>query len=35
VETWNDVLGKTDSGPTYGFRLMIDILRIQAALASP
>jgi hypothetical protein len=34
AETWNDVLGRTDSGPTYGFRVMIDILRIQSALAS-
>jgi hypothetical protein len=25
VETWNDVLGRTDSGPTYGFRLMLDV----------
>lgn len=34
VETWNDVLGGTDSGPTYGFRVMIDLFRISAAFAS-
>jgi hypothetical protein len=27
-ETWNDVLGKTDAGPTYGLRIMVDVLRI-------
>jgi hypothetical protein len=28
LETWNDVLGKTDSGPTYGLRFMVDVLRL-------
>jgi hypothetical protein len=27
-ESWNDVLGKTDAGPTYGLRFMVDVLRI-------
>lgn len=34
-ETWNDVLGRTDSGPTYGFRLMVDVLQLQSLVASP
>jgi hypothetical protein len=33
VETWNDVLGGTDSGPTYGFRLMLDVLKLQSLFA--
>ena len=32
VETWNDVLGRTDSGPTYGFRIMLDLGRLWPAL---
>lgn len=35
VETWNDVLGKTDSGPTYGFRLMIDLQQVWKRLSAP
>jgi len=31
-ETWNDVLGKTDSGPTYGLRFMVDVFRIYDRL---
>lgn len=34
-ETWNDVLGKTDSGPTYGLRFMVDVLRIYNRLTKP
>ena len=34
-ETWNDVLGKTDSGPTYGLRFMLDVLRIYNRFAKP
>jgi hypothetical protein len=33
LETWNDVLGKTDSGPTYGFRVMLDVRRLWAAVS--
>ena len=33
LETWNDVLGKTDSGPTYGLRFMVDLLRVYNRLA--
>lgn len=29
LETWNDVLGQTDSGPTYGFRFMLDLLALR------
>jgi hypothetical protein len=32
LETWNDVLGKTDSGPTYGLRFMVDVLRLYERL---
>lgn len=28
-ETWNDVLGRTDSGPTFGFRLMVDVVQLR------
>jgi hypothetical protein len=28
VETWNDWLGGTDSGPTYGVQIMLDVRRI-------
>jgi len=34
-ETWNDVLGKTDSGPTYGLRFMVDVFRIYDRLTKP
>lgn len=33
LETWNDVLGKTDSGPTYGLRLMLDVFRLYERFA--
>jgi hypothetical protein len=33
LETWNDVLGKTDSGPTYGLRFMVDVLRLYERLS--
>jgi len=33
LESWNDVLGKTDSGPTYGLRFMVDVLRIYDRLS--
>ncbi len=32
VETWNDLLGGTDSGPTYGVQLMFDVYRIYSRL---
>jgi hypothetical protein len=35
LETWNDVLGKTDSGPTYGLRLMLDVFRLYARFSRP
>jgi hypothetical protein len=35
VETWNDELGGTDSGPTYGFQIMFNVLRIYDRLARP
>lgn len=34
-ETWNDVVGGTDSGPTYGFHLMLDVLQLQALFGTP
>ena len=33
LETWNDVLGKTDSGPTYGLRIMLDLFRLYERFA--
>ena len=33
LETWNDVLGGTDSGPTYGFRLMTDVFQLHTLFA--
>jgi hypothetical protein len=35
VETWNDLLGGTDSGPTYGFHVMFDLRRIYGRLTAP
>ncbi|HSE57275.1 MAG TPA: hypothetical protein VLA99_01095 [Nitrospiraceae bacterium] len=35
VETWNDVVGETDSGPTFGFQVMFDVRRIYKRLTSP
>lgn len=32
-EVWNDWVGSTDSGPTAGFRLMLDVLRLSPHLA--
>lgn len=34
VETWNDLLGGTDIGPTYGFHVMFDVLRIHGRLTT-
>ncbi|MBA3753396.1 MAG: hypothetical protein H0X01_04505 [Nitrospira sp.] len=28
LESWNDVLGKTDSGPSYGLRVLVDVIRL-------
>ena len=28
VETWNDWVGSTDSGPTAGFRVMLNVLKL-------
>lgn len=28
LETWNDVFGRTDSGPTYGLSVRVDVLRL-------
>ncbi len=33
VETWNDWLGGTDSGPTYGVQIMLDVQKIYRRLA--
>lgn len=35
LETWNDVLGKTDSGPTYGLQLMVDVFRLYERFYKP
>jgi hypothetical protein len=35
VETWNDWLGGTDSGPTYGVQIMLDVRRIYGLLTMP
>lgn len=35
VETWNDWLGGTDSGPTYGVQVMFDLGRLAALATSP
>lgn len=32
-ETWNDWLGSTDSGPTFGFRLMLKVLQLYPFFA--
>lgn len=34
VESWNDVLGGTDSGPTYGFHVMFDVRRLYALVTA-
>lgn len=34
-ETWNDVAGGTDSGPTYGFHVMLDLLQLQTLFGPP
>lgn len=34
VETWNDLLGGTDSGPTYGFHIMFDMHKICGHLST-
>ena len=33
LEGWDDVLGRTDSGPTYGFALLMNASQMRAALA--
>lgn len=33
VEAWDDVVGRTDSGPTFGFRLMLNMLQLQDLFA--
>ncbi len=35
LETWNDLLGGTDSGPTYGVQVMLDMDKIYGWLSSP
>ncbi len=35
VESWNDVLGGTDNGPTYGFQVMFDVRRLYALVTAP
>jgi hypothetical protein len=35
LETWNDWLGGTDSGPTYGVQLMVDVRKLYEAAAAP
>jgi len=35
LETWNDVLGGTDSGPTFGFHVLFDLRRIYGRLTAP
>lgn len=31
-ETWNDIVGSTDSGPTFGFSLMLNILELYPGM---
>lgn len=33
-ETWNDWVGSTDSGPTYGFSLMLNVRELSSLFAS-
>ena len=33
IETWNDWVGSTDSGPTFGFSLMLNILELYPRLS--
>lgn len=33
-ESWNDFVGGTDNGPTYGFQIMFDVRRIYDRLSS-
>ena len=33
VETWNDFIGQTDSGPTYGFSIMLNVLQLYPLFA--
>ncbi|WP_155970417.1 hypothetical protein [Nitrospira japonica] len=35
LETWNDGIGGTDSGPTFGFQIMIDLRRIYKQVTAP
>jgi len=33
LETWNDFVGGSDSGPTYGFSIMLNVLRLYPLFA--
>jgi hypothetical protein len=35
LETWNDWLGGTDSGPTFGAQVMVDLRRVYEAATAP
>ncbi|GKS59594.1 hypothetical protein YTPLAS18_31210 [Nitrospira sp.] len=35
VETWNDVVGATDDGPTFGLQVMVDLRRVYHAIVKP
>lgn len=32
-ETWNDIVGSTDSGPTFGFSLMLNVLELYPKMS--
>lgn len=34
LESWNDWVGSTDSGPTYGFSLLFDVRKLSSLLTS-
>lgn len=34
-ETWNDWAGSTDSGPTFGFNLLLNVLKFYPLLSTP
>lgn len=34
LESWNDWVGSTDSGPTYGFSLLLDVRKLSSLLTS-
>lgn len=35
LETWNDAVGGTDNGPSFGFQIMFDVRRIYRHLTAP